>query len=389
MSASPATGTLTKLPGSVVTKWTAGYYREKNAEAVRECMKDGFIHNLEIDYAGASGRILPIEINASAITSGIPNGYSRSAGISLLAVDESALILLKISVDQAYDEVFWLDFEGNFLYVNDSACRITGYSREEFCTMKIYDLDRAGTPEDSVAVLDNLRKKKTLFITSRHRCKDGGRIDVEIVSVYVRRDGREYSFAFVRDITERRGAEKALKESEKRYRDLFEINNTVMFIVDPDTGRLVDANAAACRYYGYSREEFARLDIMEINIQDPAVTLKDMAHARVEEGAVFQFRHRKKNGEIRDVEVFSAPITQEGHQYLHSIIQDVTDRRRAQEALKESEQKFRDIFNNSTDAIYLHEILKNGTPGRFTDVNKVACRMLGYTREELLEKSPA
>ena len=162
--------------------------------------------------------------------------------------------------------------------------------------MKIYDLDPACTPEDSVAVLDNLRKKKTLFITSRHRCKDGRLIDVEIVSVYVRRDGREYSFAFVRDITERRGAEKALKESEKRYRDMFEINNAVMFIVDPETGKIVDANAAACRYYGYSREEFARLVIMEINIQDPAVTLKDMAHARVEEGAVFQFRHRKKTG---------------------------------------------------------------------------------------------
>ena len=380
---------LNEITGSVVTEWTAGYDREKNAEAVRQCMKDGFIHNLEIDYAGASGRILPIEINASVIRSG------DSQRILTLCRDiterrrmRNELELLKISVDQAYDEVFWLDFEGNFLYVNDSACRITGYSREEFRTMKIYDLDPACTPEDSVAVLDNLRKKKTLFITSRHRCKDGRLIDVEIVSVYVRRDGREYSFAFVRDITERRGAEKALKENEKRYRDMFEINNAVMFIVDPETGKIVDANAAACRYYGYSREEFARLVIMEINIQDPAVTLKDMAHARVEEGAVFQFRHRKKNGEIRDVEVFSAPITQEGHQYLHSIIQDVTDRRRAQEALKESEQKFRDIFNNSTDAIYLHEIMEDGTPGRFTDVNKAACRMLGYTREELLEKSP-
>jgi PAS domain S-box-containing protein len=378
-----------EIAGRNVTEWTAGYDKERNAEAVRQCMRTGFIRNLEIDYVDASGRITPVEINASVIRSGDAiRVLALCRDITERRQMGNELELLKISVDHAYDEVFWLDFEGNFLYVNDSACRITGYSREEFRTMKIYDLDPDCPPKDSAAVLDNLRKKKTLFTTSRHRCKDGRIVDVEIVSVYVRKDGREYSFAFVRDITERRGAEKALKESEKRYRDMFEINNAVMFIVDPETGKIVAANAAACRYYGYSREEFARLVIMEINIQDPAVTLKDMAHARVEEGAVFQFRHRKKNGEIRDVEVFSAPITQEGHQYLHSIIQDVTDRRRAQEALKESEQKFRDIFNNSTDAIYLHEIMEDGTPGRFTDVNEVACRMLGYTREELLEKSP-
>jgi PAS domain S-box-containing protein len=261
---------LDEITGRNVTEWTAGYDREKNAEAVRQCMRAGFIRNLEIDYADASGKITPVEINASVIPSG-----------------------------------------------------------------------------DSVQIL-----------------------------------------ALCRNITERKEAEDALRESEKRYRDMFEINNAVMFIVDPETGRLVDANAAASRYYGYSREEFRRKNITEINIQNPAVTLKDMAHASEVQGAVFQFRHRKKSGEIRDVDVFSAPVTQDGHLYLHSIIQDVTDQRQAQEALKESEQKFRDIFNNSTDAIYLHEILNDGTPGRFTDVNDVACRMLGYTKEELLGKSP-
>ncbi|ABS54977.1 multi-sensor signal transduction histidine kinase [Methanoregula boonei 6A8] len=261
---------LGEIAGRTVTDWTAGYHKERNAEAVRQCLKDGFVRNIEIDYTGSSGIIIPVEINASVIPS--------VDGIQILAL-----------------------------------CR---------------------------------------------------------------------------DITERRKAESAIRESEKKYRDMFEINNAVMFIVDPVAGRIVDANAAACRYYGYSRQEFAGLEITKINVQDTAKTKKDMAHAQVEQGAVFRFRHLKKSGEIRDVEVYSAPVTQEGHQYLHSIIQDVTSQRQAEEALRESEEKFRDIFNNTTDAIQLHEILPDGTPGRFTDVNDIACRMLGYTRDEILARSP-
>jgi PAS domain S-box-containing protein len=261
---------LSEIAGRTVTEWTAGYDKEKNTEAVRQCMKAGSVRNLEIDYAGASGKITPVEINASVISSG-----------------------------------------------------------------------------ESIRIL-----------------------------------------ALCWDISERRQAEAALRESEKKYRDMFEINNAVMFIVDPEAGRVVDANAAACRYYGYSREEFTGLDITKINIQDPVKTKKDMEYAQVEQGTIFHFRHKKKDGEIRDVAVFSAPITQGGHRYLHSIIQDMTDQRRAEEALRESEEKFRDIFNNTTDAIQLHEILPDGTPGRFTDVNEIACRMLGYTREEMLSRTP-
>ncbi|MFA4876872.1 MAG: PAS domain S-box protein [Methanoregula sp.] len=190
------------------------------------------------------------------------------------------------------------------------------------------------------------------------------------------------------DITEQKKAEEALRESEKRYRDMFDLNSAVMLIINPDNGRILDANSSACRYYGYDRDEITGMVITDINIADPSFTRKNMSRADGENGAIFNFRHRKKNGEIRDVEVFSAPISLGGHRLLHSIIQDVTDRKRFEVALVESEQWFHDIFNNITDAILLHEIGPDGPPGRFTDVNDVACRMLGYTREELLTKTP-
>jgi len=154
------------------------------------------------------------------------------------------------------------------------------------------------------------------------------------------------------DITQRKEAEQALRESEKRYRDIFEINSVVMLIIDPETGRIVDANAAAGTYYGYTQEEFDRLTIMEINTADPASTRKDMARALEQGGAVFRFHHRKKSGELRDVEVFSAPILLGDHRYLHSIIQDVTESRRAEEALFKANEKL-----NTLSSITRHDIL--------------------------------
>jgi len=118
--------------------------------------------------------------------------------------------LLKTSVDQAADEVFWLDFEGTILYVNDAACRITGYSKEELTGMKIFHLDPDFSPEIWNRAIGELRMKKNQIIESRHRRKDGVLIDVEIMSAYVKKNENEYAFAFVRDITLRKKAEAEL-----------------------------------------------------------------------------------------------------------------------------------------------------------------------------------
>ncbi|MFA4876585.1 MAG: PAS domain S-box protein [Methanoregula sp.] len=129
---------------------------------------------------------------------------------------EDELKLLKISVDAAFDEVFWLDFAGNILYVNDAACRITGYTREEFHSMKISELDPDFSPEIYEKSVSDLRNKKTLLFTTRHRCRNGTIIDVEIMAVYVNKDNREYSFAFTRDITERKRTEQVLQVTNRK-----------------------------------------------------------------------------------------------------------------------------------------------------------------------------
>jgi len=173
--------------------------------------------------------------------------------------------------------------------------------------------------------------------------------------------------------------EEALKESEKRYRDMFEINNAVMFLVDPESREIVDANAAACRYYGYTLDEMQHLLITEINTQDPEKTAEAMRQATVSPGAVFQFRHKKKNGEIRDVRVFSGKIVFGGRRLLHSIIQDVTEEMRAVSALTESEKQYRDLVENVSEVI-----VSLDPAGKFTYVSPVGYRLYGYPAEALV-----
>ncbi|MGA9622289.1 PAS domain S-box protein, partial [Methanoregula sp.] len=155
----------------------------------------------------------------------------------------------------------------------------------------------------------------------------------------------------VRDVTERKEAVEALEESEKRYRDLFDHNKAVMVIVDPDTGSIVNANAAASHFYGYTREEFSSITVMDINIADTAITRNNMATIVKNQGAVLNIKHRKKNGEIRDVMMSSAPITLGGRQLIHSIIQDVTERIQAEDALRQTNTKL-----NLLSSITRHDI---------------------------------
>lgn len=196
---------------------------------------------------------------------------------------------------------------------------------------------------------------------------------------------KEYFIAVFEDITSRKKAEAELQKSEKRYRDLFELNNSVMLILDPKTGNIIDANEAASRFYGYSREEFRALSITQINTADPDQIRRDMTRATGSQGTMFQFRHRKKDGEIRDVQVFSAAILLGDHQLLHSIIQDITDRKIAEEALKQTNKKL-----NLLSSITRHDIINQlFTLKAFIELSKISLDKPPQLTEYLIKEERA
>ena len=129
-------------------------------------------------------------------------------------------------------------------------------------------------------------------------------------------------------------------------------------------------------------------NISEINILTPEDTKEEMRRSVLGEKRKFDFQHRLFNGDVRDVEVYSSPVYLNEKPYLYSIIHDVTERRRIEKALHDNEEKFREIFDHANDAIHLHVFTESGAPGCFIDVNEVACRMLGYTHEEMIQIPP-
>ena len=133
----------------------------------------------------------------------------------------------------------------------------------------------------------------------------------------------------IRDVTVREEAETLRQEQEEIYRSLFENNVSPILLIDPESGSIVDANVRASLFYGLSREELRSKRITEINVLSEAEVFEEMERAKEEERQYFLFSHQLSDGSIRDVEVFSGPITVGGKQLLCSVIHDISERKAA------------------------------------------------------------
>jgi PAS domain S-box-containing protein len=155
----------------------------------------------------------------------------------------------------------------------------------------------------------------------------------------------------LRNRNERKLAEEALYESEERFRKIFEDHSAVKLLIDLANGNIVEANKAAVEYYGWTKEELLRMNIAEINIL-PAEEIKiEMERAARQTEKHFEFRHRLRNGTIRDVDIFSGKVELSGKEYLHSIVQDITDRKLAEKKLENYSQKLKEL-NERKDKLF-------------------------------------
>ncbi len=182
-----------------------------------------------------------------------------------------------------------------------------------------------------------------------------------------------------KEIDEREQAEEALRESEKRYRTIFEQAADSIVIVDPNTGMLVEFNDKAYENLGYTHQEFKKIKLSEFEIlESEAEVIKRSAKILQEGSDNFTTQHRTKDGQIRDISVCCRVISIQGKDFIQSIWRDITDSKQAEEALKKSEEKYRDLHNllrlmadNVPDLIWGKDI-----DGRFKFVNQAMCDKL-------------
>lgn len=144
-----------------------------------------------------------------------------------------------------------------------------------------------------------------------------------------------------REIEERKITEEALREREERYRQMFHLNRAVKLLIDPATGAIVDANQSATDFYGYSRDTLRKMNIKQINTLPPEQVEAEMKLAKEEKRLYFNFKHRRADGSVCDVEVYSGPISVGGTTLLHSIVHDISERKKFEESLLRSNEELR------------------------------------------------
>jgi PAS domain S-box-containing protein len=148
-----------------------------------------------------------------------------------------------------------------------------------------------------------------------------------------------------------------LEKSEELFKNLFKYHAAVKLIVDPDTGNIIDANEAAVNYYGWPHDQIIRMNIQDINALPPEEVKAAIKKVRDQKKYHFEFRHRRADGSIRDVEIYSSNIKVHGKDILHSIVYDITERKQIEEELKKYREHLEEIVKERTNDLAMERNL--------------------------------
>ncbi|MBB1075011.1 GAF domain-containing protein [Rhodoferax sp. 4810] len=191
-----------------------------------------------------------------------------------------------------------------------------------------------------------------------------------------------YALDEFEDDVQRRQVEYALQESEVRYSALFANSCMPMMILDPDTGSIVDANILALDFYGWNKAAFTAMKIMDVNTLPPEQIRREMAAAASSSRTFFEFRHRLASGEVRDVEVFTRPVTFDGKPYLMSAIHDVSQRKALQAQVRSSQAMTQSFIDHLPGVAFVKD-----SDLRLTLVNRKLGALLGVPPATLIGKT--
>ncbi|MEW6659192.1 MAG: PAS domain S-box protein [Thermodesulfobacteriota bacterium] len=244
-----------------------------------------------------------------------------------------------------------------FLKVNRAAIDLYGYSMEEFLAMTLKEIRPA---EDLPRLLERVKELRdetpglSYWGEWRHVKKSGEIINVEIVSHEIAFDGRRARLALAKDITSRKQAEEALKESEEKYRRLMEAANDAIFIAEVDTGVIIDANTQAQELLGLPLEKIIGLHQSQLHPPEDSLRYRDIFRAHCEMRGIIteDIFVVDSSGRRIPVEISASAIELRGKKLICGIFRDLTERRRHEEALRQSEKKYRLLVNQLPAVVF-------------------------------------
>ncbi len=271
------------------------------------------------------------------------------------------LTLFRTLLDQSNDAIKVIDPETlGFLDVNERSYLELGYSREELLSMTVRDIDPNADESLLARVRQQLQESGIAIMETVHRRKDGTTFPVEANMRQVRLD-REYVVSISRDITERIRAEKALRESELRFRTVYERSPIGIALVDSRTGSFLQVNPKFCEIAGRGEEELLQIDLASITHADDLGQTSERLQQLAEEKLAnyeMEKRYLRPDGSARWVRVLAVPMWSKGEKrrWHLGLVEDITERRQSEEAITKLVQEVCEARRKLTEEkVYLEE----------------------------------
>jgi PAS domain S-box-containing protein len=288
-------------------------------------------------------------------------------------------------ITRSIDLVYIVDADSRFIAVNYAVCRSLGYSQQELMGKNVSDIDIIYDPVTWQKTFKKLRKSGSLRLETMQRNRDGEVFPVEMTINYLLYNGKEYCVSIGRDITDRKQIEEALKESEEKYRKLIESAGAGMVIIDI-SGHVNYVNKTFCRMTGYEHAELMGRHFLDCICEDDRQTMLDIFNSGLKgnsSGPTLEFRIRHKDGDIVWCSGNPTRIFNESKLAgFNCIVQDITARKNLEEALSESERKYRAVVEDQ-----LEMICRFVPDGTITFANSAFCRFYGKTSGDIVGKS--
>ncbi|MFA7419313.1 MAG: PAS domain S-box protein [Melioribacteraceae bacterium] len=254
-------------------------------------------------------------------------------------------------VENSNDILWTLDADGKILEISSSSKTIYGYEPEELIGKNFIDF----VPKDQIIIDSNGRIEWGAMADANNRFvhKEGYIVFIKTNSTIIKdENGNTVAITGAsKDITKEVIANKNLRENEEKFRSLFEDHSAVELLLNPESGEIVDANKAASEYYGYSIDTLKGMDISRINVLSREEIAEKMNAVQKEGRGNFIFKHRMASGEIRDVENYSSKIVIGGKVFLHSIIHDITDKKKIEYELSKYQEHLEVLVEERTQEI--------------------------------------
>ena len=293
------------------------------------------------------------------------------------------------------DTVFLLDLDGNFVYLNEAAWKSRGYTQDEMMAMNLRDLNvQQNTLLAGISMM-SLMENGYGYFESAHRCKDGSVMPVEINARITESGGRRLILSVGRDITERKRMEIALQENEEKFRSMSTYTHDAMVMMN-DEGNICFWNTAAEKIFGYSTEEVMGKELHTFIAPQRYYEAFQKVFGHFREtgkgemiGNTRELMALNKNGIEFPVELSLAALKLKNKWHGVGIVRDITERKRSEEILRDSEARLKELFENLSSGVAVYQPSPDGREFIITDFNRAAERIENMRREDLLGKNVA